>query len=178
MWIFWTLQFKSPSKKYISYCKILLQFKYISYFNILQNDFLGCYILHKIFQHQYTSLQGHVILLILLKKHLWLWLMLKTVVLLWCISFRILWWIERSKEQCLFEMDTFCNIINDFTITFAVLIASFWNIWTVVCLIKSSLRSWGSVWHHNIHCCVDQICPDHLKVFRSCAVVLESSLHS
>ncbi len=153
-----------------------MQFKYISYFNILQNVMYSCdgKADFSASLHQSSgSRDPSEITLILLKKHLWLWLMLKTVVLLWCISFRILWWIECSKEQRLFEMDTFCNIINDFTITFAVLIASFWNIWTVVCLIKSFLRSWGSVWHHNIH-----IRPDHLKVFRSCAVVLESSLHS
>ncbi len=32
--------------------------------------------------------------------------------------FRILWWIERPKEQHLFEIESFCNIINAFTLTF------------------------------------------------------------
>ncbi len=38
---------------------------------------------------------------------------------LWYILFfRILWWIESSKEQHLFEIENFCNIINVFTVTF------------------------------------------------------------
>ncbi len=36
--------------------------------------------------------------------------MLKTVGLL--DIFRILWWIESSKEQRSFEIEIFCNIIN------------------------------------------------------------------
>ncbi len=32
--------------------------------------------------------------------------------------FRILWLIESSKEQFLFEIEIFCNIINGFTLTF------------------------------------------------------------
>ncbi len=28
--------------------------------------------------------------------------------------FRIIWWIEMSKEQCLFEIKIFCNIMNVF----------------------------------------------------------------
>ncbi len=52
----------------------------------------------------------------LFKKHLLLLLsMLKTVVK---NIFRVLWWIESSKEQYLFKIDIFCNIINTFTITF------------------------------------------------------------
>ncbi len=34
------------------------------------------------------------------------------------LFFRILWWIESSKEQHLFEIGIFCNIINAFTVTF------------------------------------------------------------
>ncbi len=29
-----------------------------------------------------------------------------------------IWWIESSKEQHLFEIENFCNIINVFTVTF------------------------------------------------------------
>ncbi len=32
--------------------------------------------------------------------------------------FRILWWIESSEEQHLFEIEIFCNIIIVFTVTF------------------------------------------------------------
>ncbi len=70
------------------------------------------------FQHHYSSLQCHMILQksflyadLLLKKHFLLLLMLKTVVLiiiLWnnhkC-DFRILWWMENSNQQHLFETD-------------------------------------------------------------------------
>ncbi len=32
--------------------------------------------------------------------------------------FRIVWWIETSKEQHLFEAEIFCYIINVFAVTF------------------------------------------------------------
>ncbi len=50
--------------------------------------------------------------------------MLKTFVLLnifveaVIIFFRILWWMEISKEQQLYEIQIFCNIINVFSVTF------------------------------------------------------------
>ncbi len=53
--------------------------------------------------------------------------MLKTVVLpnifveIDILFFRIIWWIESSKEQHLFEIENLCNIINVFTVTFAQL---------------------------------------------------------
>ncbi len=34
------------------------------------------------------------------------------------LFFRILWWIESSKEQHLFEIEILCDIINVFTVTF------------------------------------------------------------
>ncbi len=40
--------------------------------------------------------------------------------------FRILWWIESSKEQYLFEIKIFCNIINAFTVTFDQLKVPCW----------------------------------------------------
>ncbi len=69
----------------------------------------------------------------LLKKHFWLLSMLKTVVLhnifvetVIILFFRILWWIESSKEH-LFEIESFCNIINIFTVTFDQFNASLMN---------------------------------------------------
>jgi len=41
--------------------------------------------------------------------------------------FRILWWTESSKEQHLFEIKVFCNILNDFTNTFEQLNAPLLN---------------------------------------------------
>ncbi len=38
--------------------------------------------------------------------------------------FRILWWIERSKEQHFFEIEIFCYILN---VTFDQLNVSLWN---------------------------------------------------
>jgi len=49
--------------------------------------------------------------------------MLKTVV----YDFKILWWIESSKEQHLFEIESFCNIINAFTVSFDQFNASLLN---------------------------------------------------
>ncbi len=58
--------------------------------------------------------------------------MFKTVLLL-KISletiFRILWWIECSKEQHLFEIQIFCNILNIFTVTFDHLKEAFTQKW-------------------------------------------------
>ncbi len=42
--------------------------------------------------------------------------------------FWILWWIERSKEQHLFEIENFYNIINVFIVTFDHMNASLLNI--------------------------------------------------
>ncbi len=41
--------------------------------------------------------------------------------------FRIFWWIESSKEQYLFKMLVFCNIINVFTVSFDQCNASLLN---------------------------------------------------
>ncbi len=65
----------------------------------------------------------------MLKKH-FLLSMLKTVLLLnifieTVIHFLgIFWWIERSKENNLFEIVIFCDIINIFTVSFSQLNAS------------------------------------------------------
>ncbi len=52
----------------------------------------------------------------LLKKHLWLLSVLKTVLLLHVFvetnAFLFIWGIESFKEQHLFKIETFCNIIN------------------------------------------------------------------
>ncbi len=46
----------------------------------------------------------------------------------WCILFfRILWWIERSKEQNLLEIEIFCNNINVCADTFDQMNASLLN---------------------------------------------------
>ncbi len=48
--------------------------------------------------------------------------------------------IANSKEQSIFEIEIFCNIIVTFTVTFDEFIASFMNInkyyWTVVYLLS------------------------------------------
>ncbi len=44
--------------------------------------------------------------------------MLKMLVLLIFIYFFTIIWIESSKEQYLFEIVIFCNIVNVFTVTF------------------------------------------------------------
>ncbi len=48
---------------------------------------------------------------LLLKKHFWLLSIMKTVKLLNII-------VESSKEQHLYEIEIFCNIINVFSVTF------------------------------------------------------------
>ncbi len=45
----------------------------------------------------------------------------------WYICFRILWWIESSNEQHLFEREIICNMINVFTVTFEQFNASLLN---------------------------------------------------
>ncbi len=49
------------------------------------------------------------------------WKQLCCLIILWKLwfifFFNILWWIESSKEQHLFVIEIFCNIINDFTVT-------------------------------------------------------------
>ncbi len=35
----------------------------------------------------------------------------------WYIYFMIIWWIECLKEQHLFEVEIFCNILNIFNVT-------------------------------------------------------------
>ncbi len=81
------------------------------------------------FQHHYSSLQCHMIfrnhsnVLICCSRNIsdyyQCWKQLCCTIFLrtpWHILvFRILWWIESSKEQHLFEMEFFCNIINVFT---------------------------------------------------------------
>ncbi len=84
------------------------------------------------FQHHYSSLQCHMIfrnhnnMLICCSrnisdyyqcwKQLWCTIFLWK---LWCmLFFRIHRWIESSKEQHLFEIEIFCNIINVITVTF------------------------------------------------------------
>jgi len=53
-------------------------------------------LLQLIFQHHYSSLQCHVIILIWWsRKHLWKLSMLKTVI---CILFQIFWWIRKLKR--------------------------------------------------------------------------------
>ncbi len=84
------------------------------------------------FQHHYSSLQCHMIfrnhsnMLICCSRNIsdyyQCWKQLCCPIFLWkpwCILFfTILWWIESSKEQHLFETEIFCNIINVFTVTF------------------------------------------------------------
>ncbi len=63
------------------------------------------------FQLHYASLQCHMIF----RNH--------NNMLICCsinnsdYVFRIIWWIENSKEQHLFETEIFCNIINVFAVT-------------------------------------------------------------
>ncbi len=84
------------------------------------------------FQHHYSSLQCHMIfrnhynMLICCSRNIsdyyQCWKQLCCTIFLWkpsyILFFRIHRWIESSKEQCLFEIEIFCNIINVFTVTF------------------------------------------------------------
>ncbi len=74
------------------------------------------------FQHHYSSLQCHVIF----RNHQ-IWCSRNISDYHQCLKhcaaslhcfFKIYWWIESSKEQSLFEIGTFCNNINVFTVTF------------------------------------------------------------
>ncbi len=93
------------------------------------------------FQHHYCSLQCHMIfrnhynMLICCSRNIsdyyQCWKQLCCPIFLWkpwyILFFRILWWIESSKEQHLFEMEIFCNILNVFTVTFDQLNECFLN---------------------------------------------------
>ncbi len=93
------------------------------------------------FQHHYSSLQCHMIfrnhnnMLICCSRNIsdyyQCWKQLCCTIFLWkswCILFfRIHRWIESSKEQHLFEIEIFCNIINVFTVTFDQFNASLIN---------------------------------------------------
>ncbi len=46
---------------------------------------------------------------------------------IFCRKGDILWWIESSKEQHLFEIEILCSIINAFTLTFIQFIVSLLN---------------------------------------------------
>ncbi len=84
------------------------------------------------FQHHYSSLQCHMIfrnhnnMLICCSRNIsdyyQCWKQLCCPIFLWkpwhLLFFRILWWIESSKEKHLFEIEIFCYIINAFTVTF------------------------------------------------------------
>ncbi len=103
------------NKKYHKTAKLwnIITIKKTFYLNI--NLFL-CSKLY--FQHHYSSLQSWSF-----RNHFWLSSVLKTVVLLHIRNydtfsiFRILWWIECSKEQHLFELPMLFNILNVFTLT-------------------------------------------------------------
>ncbi len=84
------------------------------------------------FQHHYSSLQCHMIfrnhnnMLICCSRNIsdyyQCWKQLCCTIFLWkrwwILFFRIHRSIESSKEQHLFEIEIFCNIINVFTVTF------------------------------------------------------------
>ncbi len=127
-------------------------FKMIIVWNIIANS-NGCFLCKYIvkcnlflwlklyFQHHYSSLQCHMIfrnhsnMLIFCSRNISVdyqcWKQLCCTIFLWklwCILFfRILWWIESSKEQHLFGLEIFCNIINVFTATFDQFNASLLN---------------------------------------------------
>ncbi len=83
--------------------------------------------------------------------------MLKTI-------FRILWWIKSSKEQHLFEIEIFCNIINVFTVTFDRTP----YLWTVVYILGFLELNWLSMnltpWNHMLQ----NICQMHDHVLHLC----------
>ncbi len=84
------------------------------------------------FQHHYSSLQCHMIfrnhsnMLICCSRNIsdyyQCWKQLCCTIFLWklwyILFFRIHRWIESSKEQHLFEIEIFCNVINVFIVTF------------------------------------------------------------
>ncbi len=91
------------------------------------------------FQHHYCSLQCHMIfrnhsnMLICCSRnisdHYQCWKQLCFPIILWkpwyILFFMIFWWIESSKEQHLFEIEIFCNIV--FSVTFKQSNASLLN---------------------------------------------------
>ncbi len=93
------------------------------------------------FKHHYSSLQCHVIfrnhnnVLIYCSRNIsdyyQCWKQSCCTIILWkcwyVLYFRILWWIESSIEQHLFEIEIFPNIINVFTVTFDQFNASLLN---------------------------------------------------
>ncbi len=96
--------------------------------NICSNVFYFCDA-QLYFQHHYSSLQCHMIfrnhsnILICcstnISDYYQCWKHLIFLQKLWYILFfRIHRWIESSKEQHLFEIEIFCNIINVFNVTF------------------------------------------------------------
>ncbi len=93
------------------------------------------------FHHHYSSLQCHIIfrnhsyMLIYCSRNIsdyyQCWKQLCWQIIVWkplyIFFFWNLWWIESSKEQHLFEIKIFCNIINIFTGTFDQFNASLLN---------------------------------------------------
>ncbi len=110
-------------QKYSKYYEIILQFK-IAVADLCEY-LLNCnvFLWSKLnLHHHYSSLQCHMIFRNhnnILKKHFWLLSMLKTVVLhnifVKILFFMILWRIESSKEQHLFEIEIISNIIHVFS---------------------------------------------------------------
>ncbi len=95
----------------------------------------------------------------LLKKHFWLLSMLKTVNIFmkpwYILFFRIHRWIESSKEQRLFEIEIFCNIINVFTGTFDHFNAS---------LLNKSINFFNTpniqTYVYTVYCDCNDVCDD------------------
>ncbi len=54
--------------------------------------------------------------------------------------FRILWWIQSSKEMHLFETEILCNILNISTVTFTNVMHLFTNIWHMYKLCYTKLN--------------------------------------
>ncbi len=97
---------------------ILLEFKM---FSMQISVKLNLFLWSKLnFQHHYSSLQNHYNMMICCSRNIYdyyqSWKQLCCPIFLWklwyILFFRILWQIESSKEQCLFETEIFCNIIN------------------------------------------------------------------
>ncbi len=107
------------------------------------------------FQHHYSSLQCHVIfrnhnnILICCSRNIsdyyQCWKQLCWWIFLWkpwySLFFRIHRWIESSKEQHLFKIEIFCNIINVFTIT------SDKNVYLLNKIIYCIISIWMVVYH-------------------------------
>ncbi len=56
------------------------------------------------------------------------------------LFFRILWWIQSSKETHLFETEILCNILNISTVTFTNWMHLFTNIWHMYKLCYTKLN--------------------------------------